>query len=106
MKHKRLNRDGRGFQYYPYYQMRINESFFHGIACLIRLNDGAVNYWETPKAGRIQVKGDAILRELCGDILKTYEWCAKIRQIVEDRITNDESIKECKEVIELRRTKN
>ena len=87
--------------------MRINESFFHGIACLIRLTDGAVNYWETPKVGRIQVTGDAIiLRELCGDILKTYEWCAKIRQIVEDRITNDESIKECKEVIELRRTKN
>ncbi len=28
MKHKRLNRDGWGFQYYPYYQMRIDcESF-------------------------------------------------------------------------------
>lgn len=215
MKHKKLNRDSWGFQYYPYYQMRIDESFFHGIACLIRLIDGEANYWETPKAGRIQVtgegmcwlelipddcnrvitvkyfpdgthdeerkyypipanskyqpsiwyvdvtdgiefdeygivtyidkyldviftpegdiktddrdeldaayesgelskeqydsaiaEGDAILKELCSDILKTHEWCAKIRQTVEDRITNGESIKECKEVIELRRTEN
>ncbi len=213
MKHKKLNRDGWGFQYYPYYQMRIDESFFHGIACLIRLTDGEANYWETPKAGRIQVtgegmcwlelipdncnrvitvkyfpdgtydeerklypfpaiskyqpsiwyvdvtdgiefdeygivtyidkyldviftpegdikiddrdeldaayesgelskeqydsaiaEGDAIISELCTDILKTHEWCAKIRQIVEDRIANGESIKKCKEVIELRRT--
>lgn len=57
MKHKRLNRDGWGFQYYPYYQMRIDEEYFHGIACLIRLTDGEANYWETPKAGRIQVTG-------------------------------------------------
>lgn len=57
MKHKRLNRDGWGFQYYPYYQMRIDEDFFHGIVCLIRLTDGEANYWETPKAGRIQVTG-------------------------------------------------
>lgn len=57
MKHKRLNRDGWGFQYYPYYQMRIDEEFFHGIACLIRLTDGEPNYWETPLAGRIQVTG-------------------------------------------------
>lgn len=57
MKHKRLNRDGWGFQYYPYYQMRIDEDFFHGIACLIRLTDGEPNYWATPKAGRIQVTG-------------------------------------------------
>lgn len=45
MKHKRLNRDGWGFQYYPYYQMRIDEEFFHGLACLIRLTDGEENYW-------------------------------------------------------------
>lgn len=57
MKHKRLNRDGWGFQYYPYYQMRIDDELFHGLACLIRLTDGEANYWATPKAGRIQVTG-------------------------------------------------
>ena len=57
MKHKRLNRDGWGFQYYPYYQMRIDHDLFHGLACLIRLTDGKQNYWKTPKAGRIQVTG-------------------------------------------------
>ena len=57
MKHKRLNRDTWGFQYYPYYQMRIENECFQGLACLIRLKDGEANYWETPKAGRIQVTG-------------------------------------------------
>ena len=57
MKHKRLNRDGWGFQYYPYYQMRIDDEIFHGMVCVIRLTDGEENYWETPKAGRIQVTG-------------------------------------------------
>lgn len=57
MNHKRLNRDQWGFQYYPYYQMRIDHELFHGTACLIRLTDGEKNYWETPKAGRIQVTG-------------------------------------------------
>lgn len=57
MKHKRLNRDGWGFQNYPYYQMRIDDDIFHGLACLIRLTDGEENYWETPKAGKIRVTG-------------------------------------------------
>ena len=57
MKHKRLNRDGWGFQYYPYYQMRIDNDLFHGTVCLIRMTDGENNYWATPKAGRIQVTG-------------------------------------------------
>ena len=57
MKHKRLNRDGWGFQYYPYYQMRIDCDIFHGTACLIRFTDGEANYWATPKSGRIQVTG-------------------------------------------------
>ena len=39
MKHKRLNRDGWGFMYYPYYQMRIDHELFHGLACLIRMTD-------------------------------------------------------------------
>ena len=60
MKHKRLNRGGKhgwGFDFYPYYQMRIDEEFFHGYAALIRFTDGENNYWQTPKAGRLQVTG-------------------------------------------------
>ena len=57
MKHKRLNRDQWGFQYYPYYQMRIDHELFHGLACLIRCTDGEANYWKMPKAGRVQVTG-------------------------------------------------
>ena len=60
MKHKRLNRDGWGFQYYPYYQMRIDDPVFKGTACLIKLTDGEANYWNTPKAGRIQVTGSGM----------------------------------------------
>ena len=43
--------------YYPYYQMRIDDEAFHGMVCLIRMTDGEKNYWQTPKAGRIQVTG-------------------------------------------------
>ena len=57
MKRKRLNRDGWGFMYYPYYQMRVDDDLFHGSVCLIRFTDGEANYWQTPKAGRIQVTG-------------------------------------------------
>ncbi len=57
MKHKRLNRDGWGFQYYPYYQMRLDCDLFHGLVCLIRNTEGENNYWNTPKAGRVQVTG-------------------------------------------------
>ena len=60
MKHKRLNRDRWGFQYYPYYQMRIDHAVFHGTVCLIRLTDGEENYWETPKAGKIRVTGSGM----------------------------------------------
>ena len=207
MKHKRLNRDlGWGFQYYPYYQMRIDDEIFHGLVCLIKLTDGEENYWETPKAGRIQVTGggmcwmqlvpdntsrvvtvmyfpdgqhdterinypepanikyqpsiwyvdvidgmeydeygiamfidkyldviftpegdvkiddrdeldeafnsgeltkeqyesaisecEEILKDYCEDIRQTEAWCARIRQLVEDRIAHGESIKACKE---------
>ena len=57
MKHKRLDRDGWGFQYFPYYQMRIDCDIFHGIICLIRLVDGEYNYWEMPNAGKVAVAG-------------------------------------------------
>lgn len=209
MKHKRLNRDAWGFQHYPYYQMRIDDELFHGIACLIRLTDGEENYWATPKAGRIQVTGtgmtwlelipddtsrvitvkyfpdgahdverknypapadhryqpsiwyvditdgieydeegiivyidkyldviftpegdikvddrdeldaayqagelsveqynaaleecELILDGLCADISKTDAWCARIRQIAEDKIADGEPIKKCRKVME------
>ena len=210
MKHKRLNRDlGWGFQYYPYYQIRIDDDAFHGLICLIKFTDGEENYWETPKAGRIQVTGsgmswmqlipdntnrvitvmyfpdgkhdeerhnypepsnekyqpsiwyvdvtdgieydeygiaifidkyldviftpegdvkiddrdeldaafhsgelskeqydsalyecDEIFKAYCGDIRQTDAWCAKIRQLVEERIAEGEPIKACKEVLE------
>ena len=60
MKRKRLNRDKWGFQYYPYYQMRIDHELFRGLVCLIRFTDGEKNYWETPEAGRIQVTGEGM----------------------------------------------
>ena len=60
MKHKRLNRDSWGFQYYPYYQMRIDHELFHGLACLIHFMDGENNYWHMPKAGRLQVTGNGM----------------------------------------------
>ena len=206
MKPNRLNRDQWGFMYYPYYQMRIDADFFHGTACLIRLTDGEANYWQTPKAGRIQVTGagmcwmelipdgfshvvtvkyfpdgihdperkmypppaderyqpsiwyidvtegtgydeygiavfidkyldvilspegdiitddrdeldaafasgelnraqytaaleehERILREYCADIRRTDRWCARIRQLVEDRIAAGEPVKLCRE---------
>ena len=57
MKHKRLNRDGWGFQDFPYYQMRIDHELFHGLACLIRCTGGRETFWNMPNAGRVQVTG-------------------------------------------------
>lgn len=57
MKHKRLNRDGWGFQGFPYYQVRIDTDDFHGTACVIKLLDGEYQYWETPKSGELAVCG-------------------------------------------------
>lgn len=60
MKKKRLNRDGWGFQYFPYYQMRIDSERFHGLVCLLRIVEGEFNYWEMPKAGRVAVCGEGM----------------------------------------------
>ncbi|MGN1084716.1 MAG: DUF402 domain-containing protein, partial [Lachnospiraceae bacterium] len=54
----RLDRDLKwGFQYFPYYQMRVDIECFHGLVCLIRLTDGENLYWELPKAGKAAVAG-------------------------------------------------
>ena len=55
MTKKRLTRDLKwGFQYFPYYQMRIECDKFHGWAALNELTDGEYLYWDFfEKAGRV-----------------------------------------------------
>lgn len=60
MKKKRLNRDGWGFQYFPYYQMRVDCNVFHGLVCLIKIVEGEKQYWEMPKAGKVAVCGQGM----------------------------------------------
>lgn len=57
MKKKRLNRDGWGFHYFPYYQLRIDTEEFHGLACVLKIVEGDVQRWEMPKSGPIAVCG-------------------------------------------------
>ncbi len=40
MKKKRLNRDSWGFQYFPYYQMRIGCDKFQELVCFIKIVEG------------------------------------------------------------------
>lgn len=57
MKTKRLNRDGWGFDLFPYYQLRADTGDFHGTVCLIRILSGESQYWDTPLAGKVRVCG-------------------------------------------------
>ena len=59
MTKKRLIRDLKwGFQYYPYYQMRIDCDKFHGWAALNELTDGDYLYWDFfEKAGKVPIAG-------------------------------------------------
>lgn len=57
MKRKRLDRDGWGFQGFPYYQMQVDTPDFRGLACLIRIVSGEVCSWQMPKAGKVPVCG-------------------------------------------------
>jgi len=57
MKRKRLDRDGWGFQHFPYYQMRMDIPDFHGLVCIIRLTDGQNCCWHMPRAGKVAVCG-------------------------------------------------
>ena len=61
MKRKRLDRDGWGFQGFPYYQMRVELPEFCGLASLIRIVSGDVCCWEMPKAGRVPVAGAGMM---------------------------------------------
>lgn len=57
MKRKRLDRDGWGFQHFPYYQLRVETPDFCGLASVIRLTSGRVCTWDMPRAGRVPVAG-------------------------------------------------
>ena len=54
---KRLTRDLWGFQYYPYYQIRIDCDKFHGWTALNELTNGDYQYWDFEKAGKVPVAG-------------------------------------------------
>lgn len=60
MKRKRLDRDAWGFQYFPYYQMRVETEHFKGLVSLIRMTSGESQYWECAKAGKVQVCGEGM----------------------------------------------
>ncbi len=61
MKRKRLDRDKWGFQYFPYYQTRMDNVIFHGLVSLITLTDGEYCYWDFPKTGRTAVCGKGMV---------------------------------------------
>lgn len=61
MKRKRLDRDGWGFQGFPYYQMRVELPEFCGIVSLIRILSGEVCSWQMPRAGKAPVCGAGML---------------------------------------------
>lgn len=62
MKRKRLDRDLKwGFQYFPYYQVRLDCEIYHGLVSLIELTDGEYFYWYFPKAGKIAVCGKGMI---------------------------------------------
>ena len=62
MNRKRLDRDRNwGFQYFPYYQMRVDCDFYRGFAGMIKLTDGETLYWEKPKAGKVPVAGGGMV---------------------------------------------
>lgn len=61
MKVKRLTREGWGFQGFPYHQVRIDNDYFHGMACMIEILSGDYNYWEMPKAGKTPVCGAGMI---------------------------------------------
>lgn len=61
MKRKRLDRDGWGFQGFPYYQMRVELPEFRGLACVIRILEGETCCWQMPRAGKVPVCGAGML---------------------------------------------
>ncbi len=60
MKRKRLDRDAWGFQYFPYYQMRVETEHFKGLVALISITSGEYQYWDYPKAGKTKICGEGM----------------------------------------------
>lgn len=60
MKHKRLDRDEWGFEGFPYFQIRVNTDFFHGIVCVIHILSGEYQYWESKTEGKLCVCGEGM----------------------------------------------
>lgn len=61
MKRKRLDRDGWGFQGFPYYQLRVELPEFRGLASVIRILSGDMCCWNMPRAGTVPVCGEGML---------------------------------------------
>ena len=62
MKRKRLDRNTSwGFQYFPYYQMRLDCDDFHGRVSVIFLTEGKYQYWRMAQAGNVPVCGADML---------------------------------------------
>lgn len=64
MKRKRFDRDIWSFGGFPYYQMRVDTDYFHGLVCLLKLlngnanvDDGKYQFWDRPKAGKVAICG-------------------------------------------------
>ncbi len=56
MNKMRLTRDRKWyFQYFPYYQMHMDNELFKGWVSLNYLTDGETRYWEYEKSGKIPV---------------------------------------------------
>lgn len=61
MKRKRLDRVNWGFQYFPYYQTRLETEEFSGLVSLINITDGELQYWDLPQSGKTPVCGKGML---------------------------------------------
>jgi len=60
MKRKRLDRDAWGFQYFPYYQMRVETEHFKGLVAMISITSGEYQHWDYPKAGKTKICGEGM----------------------------------------------
>lgn len=62
MNKMRLTRDRKwGFQYFPYFQMHMDNDLVKGWVSINYLTDGETRYWEYEKAGKVPVCGKDML---------------------------------------------
>lgn len=61
MTKKRLTREAKwGLQYYPYYQLWMDNDIYKGWVAINYLTDGKYYYWDFPKAGKVPVVGEGM----------------------------------------------